>query len=184
MVYNMTSKGQVQKLTSGQDHDLTEIGHVAYHSIRIDETNTINVERSLYLYSIKSYWRKTVGDLRWPQMKYRYSEKTTLQLVCREYLLIYSMYAILHIEYVLLSSWRFQWYLTWPWCTYFDIWPEIEVMLGQTLTKLGQVASWSTRLDKISGMVKEWRFYVPYFSSYVRNCMPGPKKWPDLRSQK
>ena len=54
MVYNMTSKGQVQKmtsglghdltsgqghgLTSGQGHDMTKIGHVAYHSIRIDET--------------------------------------------------------------------------------------------------------------------------------------------------
>ena len=55
MIYNMTSKGQVENLTSGQGHDLTEIGHVAYHSIRIDETNTINVERSLYLYSISSY---------------------------------------------------------------------------------------------------------------------------------
>ena len=55
MIYNMTSKGQVENLTSGQGHDLTEIGHVAYHSIRIDEKNTINVERSLYLYSISSY---------------------------------------------------------------------------------------------------------------------------------
>ena len=63
MMYKMTSKGQVEHSASGQGHDLTEIGHVAYHSIRIDETNTINVERSLYLYSIKSYWRKTVGDL-------------------------------------------------------------------------------------------------------------------------
>jgi hypothetical protein len=65
MIYNMTSKeGQVENLTSGQGHDLTEIGHVAYHLMRIDETNTINVERSLYLYSIKSYCRKTAGDLR------------------------------------------------------------------------------------------------------------------------
>ena len=63
MIYNMTSKGQVENLTSGQGHDLTEIGHVAYHLMRIDETNTINVERSLYLYSIKSYCRKTAGDL-------------------------------------------------------------------------------------------------------------------------
>ena len=64
MIYNMTSKGQVKDLTSGQGHDLTEIGHVAYHLMRIDETNTMNVERSLYLNSITSYCTKTVGDLR------------------------------------------------------------------------------------------------------------------------
>ena len=64
MMYNMTSKGQVEHLTSGQGHDLTEIGHVAYHSIRIDETNTMNVTRRLYLFSIRSYCRKTVGALR------------------------------------------------------------------------------------------------------------------------
>ena len=55
MIYSLTSKGHFENLTSGQGHDLTEIGHAAYHSIRIDETNTINVERSLYLYSISSY---------------------------------------------------------------------------------------------------------------------------------
>ena len=31
MMYGMTSKGQFENLTSGQGHDLTEIGHVAYH---------------------------------------------------------------------------------------------------------------------------------------------------------
>ena len=50
MMYNMTSKGQVEHLTSGQGHDLTEIGHIAYHSIHIDETNTMNVTRRLYLF--------------------------------------------------------------------------------------------------------------------------------------
>ena len=63
MIYSLTSKGHFENLTSGQGHDLTEIGHAAYHSIRIDETNTINVEWSLYLYSITSKCRKTAGDL-------------------------------------------------------------------------------------------------------------------------
>ena len=42
----MTTKGQVENLTSGQGHDLTEIGHIAY-SIRIEEANTLNDERSI-----------------------------------------------------------------------------------------------------------------------------------------
>ena len=64
MMYNMTSKDQVEHLTSGQGHDLTEIGHVAYHSIHIDETNTMDVTRRLYLFSIRSYCRKNVRALR------------------------------------------------------------------------------------------------------------------------
>ena len=63
MIYKMTSKGQLENLTSGQGHDLTQIGHVAYQSIRLDETNTMNLSWSLYLVPIKSYCPKTVGDL-------------------------------------------------------------------------------------------------------------------------
>ena len=37
-MYSMTLKGQVQNLTSGQGHGLTQ---VAYQSKRIDETNTL-----------------------------------------------------------------------------------------------------------------------------------------------
>ena len=59
----MTSKGQVDNLTSGQGHDLTRIGHVAYQSIRLVKTNTLKLFWSLYLVSIKSYCQKTVGDL-------------------------------------------------------------------------------------------------------------------------
>ena len=32
MIYNMTSKGQVETLTSGQGHDLTQTYNDAYHS--------------------------------------------------------------------------------------------------------------------------------------------------------
>ena len=38
---NMTQKIQKLNLTSGQGHDLTQIGHVAYHLIRIDERNAM-----------------------------------------------------------------------------------------------------------------------------------------------
>ena len=55
MIYNVTSKGQFQNLTSGQGHDLTQIGHIIYQSIRIDEKNTMEVVWSLYRYSISSY---------------------------------------------------------------------------------------------------------------------------------
>ena len=64
-IHNMTSKGQVEALTSGQGHDLTQTYHDAYHSIRLDETNPSNLFRSLYLVSIKSYCEETVGDLWW-----------------------------------------------------------------------------------------------------------------------
>ena len=68
MNYNLTLKGHFENLTSGQGHDLIEKGHVAYHSIRIVGFNTFMVLLLLYLVSIKSYCRKTAGDLSWPEM--------------------------------------------------------------------------------------------------------------------
>ena len=43
MNYFLTLKGHFENLTSGQGHDLTEKGHVAYQSIRIVELNTSDV---------------------------------------------------------------------------------------------------------------------------------------------
>ena len=40
MDYNLTLKGKLENLTSGQGHDLTGKGHVAYQSIRNVEPNT------------------------------------------------------------------------------------------------------------------------------------------------
>ena len=42
-MYNMTQKIQKWNLTLGQGHDLTQIAHVAYHSIRIDERNAMGL---------------------------------------------------------------------------------------------------------------------------------------------
>ena len=39
IMYNMTQKSQIWNFTSGKGHDLTQIGHVSYHSIRIDKHN-------------------------------------------------------------------------------------------------------------------------------------------------
>ena len=58
MIYNLTLKGHVENLTSGQGHDLARKGHVAYQSIRIVGLNTSMVFSLLYLVSIKSYCRK------------------------------------------------------------------------------------------------------------------------------
>ena len=63
MMYTMTSKGQVESVTSGQG-DLTQT-YVEYHSICLDKTNSSNLFWSLYLVSIKSDCEKTVGDLWW-----------------------------------------------------------------------------------------------------------------------
>ena len=40
MIYILTLKRHVENLTSGQGHDLTQKGHVAYQSIRIVGLNT------------------------------------------------------------------------------------------------------------------------------------------------
>ena len=41
-MYELTSKGQGQNLTSNQCHVMTKIGHVAYQPMRLDETNARN----------------------------------------------------------------------------------------------------------------------------------------------
>ena len=50
------------------NYDLTLKGHVAYQSIHIVFLNTSKVLSSLQLVSIKSYCRKTAGDLPWPEV--------------------------------------------------------------------------------------------------------------------
>ena len=42
---------------------MTEMGHIAYHWIRLAETNVPTLIPRLYLCLIKSYWQMTVGDL-------------------------------------------------------------------------------------------------------------------------
>ena len=50
-------KGQVESLTSGQGHDLTQTYHDAYYSICLDKTNQSNLFWSLYVVSIKKLLR-------------------------------------------------------------------------------------------------------------------------------
>ena len=42
---------------------MTEMGHIAYHSIRLAKTNVLTPIPRLYLFLIKSYWQIAVGDL-------------------------------------------------------------------------------------------------------------------------
>ena len=58
------------QVKSGQSHVMTEMGHIAYHSIRLAKTNVLTPIPRLYLFLIKSYWQITVGDLGWPQMTF------------------------------------------------------------------------------------------------------------------
>ena len=51
-------------LTSDQGQVMTKVGHVAYQSMRRDETNTM--KRSLALFNCE-FLVKTVGDLRSPR---------------------------------------------------------------------------------------------------------------------
>ena len=61
-IYVLTPKGKGQNLTS--DHvtprsSWVKIGKIAYHSIRLEEANTIRPRASLYLISVISYRHKT-----------------------------------------------------------------------------------------------------------------------------
>ena len=42
---------------------MTEMGHIAYQSIRLANTNVLIPIPRLYLFLIKSYWQITVGDI-------------------------------------------------------------------------------------------------------------------------
>ena len=42
-MYRMTLKGQGQNLTSGQGHVVTQVGHIAYVLMRLDESNIMRV---------------------------------------------------------------------------------------------------------------------------------------------
>ena len=67
--YMVTLKCQGQNLNSRQGHVVTQVGHIAYDSMRLDERNTLRPLIRLNLFWIKVI-EKTVGDLRWPQMTY------------------------------------------------------------------------------------------------------------------
>ena len=42
---------------------MTKMGHIAYQSIRLANTNVLTPIPRLYLFWIKSYWQIKVGDL-------------------------------------------------------------------------------------------------------------------------
>ena len=63
-MHSMTLEGQGQNFTSCQGHVVTQVSHIAYVSMRLDERNTMRSLSRLYLVWIKSYSQKTVGDLR------------------------------------------------------------------------------------------------------------------------
>ena len=67
-MYMVTLKGQGQKLTWGQGHEMTWVGQVVYHSMRLDERNALVAFVSFYHFPIKSYWQKHLCDLRWLQV--------------------------------------------------------------------------------------------------------------------
>ena len=83
-MYSVTLKGQDQNLTSDQGHVMTQVGHIAYDSMRLDVSNTMRPLPRLYLFWIKSYSQKAVGELRWPQMTFWESPMETVTWVIDE----------------------------------------------------------------------------------------------------
>ena len=54
-MYSITLKGQGQNLTSGQGHVVTQLGHIAYESKRLDEKHNENTHTSLSLRNQKLF---------------------------------------------------------------------------------------------------------------------------------
>ena len=57
--HHVTTKGQLRNLTSGHITEMTQVGHVAYQSMRLVKANSLAPSPRLYLFSIKSYGQKT-----------------------------------------------------------------------------------------------------------------------------
>ena len=70
MNYNLTLKGHFENLTWGQDHDLSEKGHVAYQSIRVAILNSEHSQGVFIALSglYQKLLLKTAGDLSCPEM--------------------------------------------------------------------------------------------------------------------
>ena len=62
MIYLLTLWGQFRNLTSGQGQVVTQAGHVAYVSTRLDETSTLVSVSCLYVVYVGSYSQKSDGD--------------------------------------------------------------------------------------------------------------------------
>ena len=84
-MYSMTLKSRGQNLTSGWGHVVTQAGHIAYLSMRVDERNTMRPLPRLYLFWIKSYLQKKNGWWTWwPQMTFCGSPMKTVAWVITE----------------------------------------------------------------------------------------------------
>ena len=57
-MYTVTSKGQLHFLTSGHGQNVTLLGHVAYHLMRLGKGDILKPTPGLYLIPIKSYKQK------------------------------------------------------------------------------------------------------------------------------
>ena len=69
-IYSVTLKGQLQSLTSGQGHLMTQVDANRSYCTSIDASwcGTMSPFSCLYLFSIKRYMQKC--DLEWPQMTF------------------------------------------------------------------------------------------------------------------
>ena len=145
-MYSMTLKGQGQNLTSGQGHVVSQVGHIAYVSMRLDERNTMRPLSRLYLFWIKSYLQKTVGDLRWPQMTFGGSPMKTVAWVITEDL----------------SQHHSQW-MEMCWCEkevveilpFYLTWAghEIDLTSGHEYKKI-----WDIQIARIIDLINFWKF--------------------------
>ena len=62
MLCFLTLWGQFRNLTLGQGQVVTQAGHVAYVSTRLDETSTLVSVSCLYVVYVGSYSQKSDGD--------------------------------------------------------------------------------------------------------------------------
>ena len=72
-MYTVTSKGQLRFLTSSQGQKVTQVGHFAYHLMRLDKGNILNLPQLSISFQSKViskivHWPHDV--IIWPQMTF------------------------------------------------------------------------------------------------------------------
>ena len=136
-------------------------GHHVYHSMRLDELNTMRPSTRLYLVPVRSYWPKTFGDLWWRHMTSQLpNSKTDLKVVKvdRIWSHVWYMGPFRPVLVVKTGSWFFPHWLimgrsrNWP-----DLrspiskFRDIQIAHTGTLTK-----AWREEIDRSKTLALAW----------------------------
>ena len=88
---------------------MTQVGHIAYQYMRLDETNTLISHPRLYLDSVRSYWCKCFCDLQWRHAWWRHMTCTGVtgrQLHLVHWRIRLNRHGHLHLSWMSKNNWK------------------------------------------------------------------------------